>query len=386
MDIRNGLITAYNGISASLGTSNQFNINKSGTNYLNVFNNGRLWVGSGTPADAGFQADIVGTTRLNGNVTLGGSIISNTIITGSSDGGSIPLNISNGTNAIFQVVNNTTNGLVSTLRLSQGGSGGSVLIGTNGQTGWGVGGSGSINIVSGMGSLAGWNNNGNTSINIGWNTGAITTTISDSIRLGDLNNLQSAGASSVAIGNNNWGLLIKGDGSTNQIRLGAVSLISSVTNSTTIGIGLSTSLNNVVLLGTSTQTVMIGAGTSTVSGSTVFQVDSTTKGVLFTRTNTTASITNPPQGLITYVTSSSTEGLYYYESGSAPTWKRVISNIGAQSISGSLSMTGSIFMSPSSSFVLPLTASSSPLTGSAYWSGSLLFIWNGTRYMSSSFA
>ena len=70
MDIRNGSITAYNGISASLGTSNQFNINKSGTNYLNVFNNGRLWLGSGTPADAGFQADIVGTLRVGGNLSL----------------------------------------------------------------------------------------------------------------------------------------------------------------------------------------------------------------------------------------------------------------------------------------------------------------------------
>jgi hypothetical protein len=81
MDIRNGSITAYNGISASLGTSNQFNINKSGTNYLNVFNNGRLWIGSGTPTDSGFQADIVGTVRVNGTLTINTSGQSTTLST-----------------------------------------------------------------------------------------------------------------------------------------------------------------------------------------------------------------------------------------------------------------------------------------------------------------
>ncbi len=383
MDIRNGLISAYNGISASLGTSNQINFYKSTSNYFTMFNNGRLWLGSGTPVDAGFQADINGTTRLNGNVTLGGSIISNTIITGSGGPTTVYLSVANSTNPIFQVTNETT---VSTIRMSQGGVGGSVLIGTNGQQGWGVGGSGSINIIAGMGSLAGWNNNGNQSINIGWNTGAITTTISDSIRLGNVNNLQSVGASSVAIGNSNWGLLVKGDGTTNQIRLGAVDLISNVNNSTTIGIGLSTSLSNVVLLGTSTQTVMIGAGSSTASGSTIFQVDSTTKGVLITRTTATSNISIPVQGLLTYVTSSSTEGLYYYESGSAPTWKKVITNIGSQSISGSLVITGSLtttqgitgsLIGTSSWAQNALTASyvanasSFPYSGSAQITGSL---------------
>jgi len=40
----------------------------------------------------------------------------------------------------------------------------------------------------------------------------------------------------------------------------------------------------------------------------------------------------------------------------------------------------------SGSFILPLSQSVSPQTGSAYWSGSLLFIYDGTRYRSSSFA
>ena len=54
-------------------------------------------------------------------------------------------------------------------------------------------------------------------------------------------------------------------------------------------------------------------------------------------------------------------------------------------ITGSLAITGSLVMSPTSSFVLPLSRSLSPQIGSAYWSGSFLFVYNGTRYMSASF-
>ena len=61
---------------------------------------------------------------------------------------------------------------------------------------------------------------------------------------------------------------------------------------------------------------------------------------------------------------------------------------GTLDISGSATITGSLIIAPSGSFILPLTGtgSVSPIpTGSAYWSGSLLFVYNGTRYMSSSF-
>ena len=56
-------------------------------------------------------------------------------------------------------------------------------------------------------------------------------------------------------------------------------------------------------------------------------------------------------------------------------------------VTGSLNVTGSLIMAPTSSFIFPLTASTLPSipTGSAYWSGSFLFVWNGSRYMSSSF-
>ena len=58
---------------------------------------------------------------------------------------------------------------------------------------------------------------------------------------------------------------------------------------------------------------------------------------------------------------------------------------GSLTITGSLNVTGSLVMAPTSSFVFPLTSSVAPPTGSAYWSGSFLFVYNGTRYMSASF-
>ena len=57
-----------------------------------------------------------------------------------------------------------------------------------------------------------------------------------------------------------------------------------------------------------------------------------------------------------------------------------------QKTGSSVIISGSLVMAPTSSFVFPLTSSTSPLTGSAYWSGSFLFVWDGSRYRSSSFA
>ena len=55
----------------------------------------------------------------------------------------------------------------------------------------------------------------------------------------------------------------------------------------------------------------------------------------------------------------------------------VLEKTGSQvNINGTLQVSGS--------FILPLSQSATPQTGSAYWSGSLLFIYNGTRYMSAS--
>jgi hypothetical protein len=64
---------------------------------------------------------------------------------------------------------------------------------------------------------------------------------------------------------------------------------------------------------------------------------------------------------------------------------------GSAIITGSLNVTGgitgSLFTPISGTFVLPLAPPTGPNipTGSAYWSGSFLFVWDGTRHRSSSF-
>lgn len=63
-----------------------------------------------------------------------------------------------------------------------------------------------------------------------------------------------------------------------------------------------------------------------------------------------------------------------------------LATTGSNIFIGNQIITGSLIMSATGSFVLPLSQSTSPLSGSAYWSGSFLYIYDGTRYRSSSFA
>jgi hypothetical protein len=58
---------------------------------------------------------------------------------------------------------------------------------------------------------------------------------------------------------------------------------------------------------------------------------------------------------------------------------------GSLNVIGNTNITGSLLLSTGSMFGLPTTSSVTPVTGSMYWSNSLLFIWDGTRYMSASF-
>jgi hypothetical protein len=121
-----------------------------------------------------------------------------------------------------------------------------------------------------------------------------------------------------------------------------------------------------------------GTGNSfTTISSSQLTVNSTTKGFLPTRTDLTSNISSPAQGLITYVTASATEGLWYYSSGSIIGWTRVLNSTGSQVISGSLtatSFTGSLL--GTSSYALTASyvanASSFPYTGSAVITGSLI--------------
>jgi hypothetical protein len=80
----------------------------------------------------------------------------------------------------------------------------------------------------------------------------------------------------------------------------------------------------------------------------MLQVDSTTQGFLPPRMTAAQrnAISTPARGLLVYDIDSTTEGLWFYNSGSNPGWQEVLTNSGSQSVSGSItatSFTGSLF-------------------------------------------
>jgi hypothetical protein len=115
-----------------------------------------------------------------------------------------------------------------------------------------------------------------------------------------------------------------------------------------LGIGTTTPTNPLQVNGAVRATSLIGStsatlgGTSAANASAVIDIISTTKGLLPPRTNLTSNIAIPVQGLITYLTGSTNEGLYYYSSGSIKAWTRLLNDTGSQIISGSLDVTTNI--------------------------------------------
>jgi uncharacterized lipoprotein NlpE involved in copper resistance len=98
-------------------------------------------------------------------------------------------------------------------------------------------------------------------------------------------------------------------------------------------------------------------------------------------TGLTFNIYNPNQEVKLYYTSSQPQYQQnsYFITSSLRLEKNLVVVEGITgSLYGSLKVNGS--------FTLPLTQSITPETGSAYWSGSFLYIYDGTRYRSSSFA
>jgi hypothetical protein len=86
-----------------------------------------------------------------------------------------------------------------------------------------------------------------------------------------------------------------------------------------------------------------GGTSPNINNSAILQANSTTQGFLLPRTDLTSNIGTPARGLMTYVTASATEGLYYYNSGSYQGWTRVLNNSGSQSISGSVIIDNGLF-------------------------------------------
>jgi hypothetical protein len=110
--------------------------------------------------------------------------------------------------------------------------------------------------------------------------------------------------------------------------------------------------------------VNINPNETTITNAAILAANSTTKGFLPPRTTLTSNISSSIQGLMTYVNSGSNEGLYYYNSGSAIGWHKVLTNSGSQNISGSLNLSG--FATGS---VLFTSGSAGAITGSAnlFW-------------------
>jgi hypothetical protein len=89
-------------------------------------------------------------------------------------------------------------------------------------------------------------------------------------------------------------------------------------------------------------------GSGDLYSSSIFAIDSTNQGFLTPRMSEAQrlAIGTPARGLLVYDIDSTTEGLWYYNSGSNPGWQEVLTNSGSQSISGSIiatSFTGSLF-------------------------------------------
>jgi hypothetical protein len=391
MDIRNGLVTAYNGISASLGTSNQFNVNKSGTSYLNVFNNGRVWIGSGTPVDAGYPIDFQGTVRIanTNNLTFGSS---GGIRIG--EGAAIPsVYASSGLIAI---------GNSSFVSMSANYFGNAIAIGSGAGTrieGLSIGPSaisaGGVNIWSGDTSFTG----GVFIFSTLSVSSSAAVAINSTIGNGSLN-FQNVGINATILGNNNIGISsFIGPGISSSFAVGQpgdnnnFGDINSVISDVYFGSGIDrTTKGGVRRTGFGWPYTINGSGASgsNFAGGNIRIAGGKGTGNAIPGDIVFATPVTGSSGVIFQTLSDR----WYIKGNSGTLANRNISHTssfamdisGLVGITGSLIVTGSLIMSSTSSFVLPLTASSSPLIGSAYWSGSLLFIWNGTRYMSSSFA
>jgi hypothetical protein len=300
------LIGSYDSQNITIGTNN--------TSRLVVFGStGNVSLNS--TIDSGYKLDVNGTGRFSGNLTVSGSATNSLLVKGSGTTSST---------TAFQVQNANASASLSVR------DDGKTLIGVNsGQLLLGT-----LSSNTNAMSLVGYFGNG-TSCGFyiqNQNSGTIKTQLG-SATYGvyiDLTQTFANGASRGGLGMTVGGTINNTGTSTGDV--GGYSfepIITSLTGS------------EVVYAFNST----VGGAyinTSTRQSTAILQADSTTKGFLPPRTNVTSNISAPAQGLMTYVTSSATEGIWYYNSGSYQGWTRVLNNSGSQVISGSLELTSAL--------------------------------------------
>ena len=423
MDIRNGLITAYAGISASVGASSGISFYKSSGSYFTIFNNGRAWFGSGTPVDATYQVDVAGVLRgtntaANSDVMVfqGAysalsfqSRISVTTYTNwlRMSGGGLQgisnIHIGGGSNTISSsAANEQRNVLIAPSFLNPMATQGNTIVGFEAGYRLTVG---SFNVIIGPSTGNNLTTGGN-NIFIGPGAGSGLISASNNIILGSS---AGSGDNSIIIGAAGLSPIYPtGFNFANKVVFAPDSTYNSGIYSTWYPQGVMMGNVDVTDLSVIAQSAATntygnqpnrerGAYISLYGGArSINTISTSTHGGVNLGFITTASLGSTSGVVVARVENvyNTSLGLLRINPGHqlvvgtsiTPTSSIKMFVLGDTILSGSVIVTGSIFMSPSSSFVLPLTASSSPLTGSAYWSGSLLFIWNGTRYMSSSFA
>lgn len=341
------------------------------TNYVNVRTN--LFINTAT--DAGFKLDVAGSARITSGLTVTGSLLQS----GSST--------FNGVNRFISPLGSTlgTNLTTSAAGLFyQTGLSGVIAIGGYSNAGGEIqtGQNGGISVV---GSLLLQRQGGNVAIGTATDTGRLT--------------LRGSGATSATTA-----LLIQNSTPTNLLSIldngqvaftsptmslaasqSAFSISPIISASAVVGgqyYGVNITPTFFQTTGSQTETAFRVAATYTGSsaaatGGTNIIADfgSTSAGSQLTVTDVTSGsiyMVNDVSGL-PIIEATSDWGVKIYD------FPRVVfEKTGSQvNINGTLQVSGS--------FILPLSQSATPQTGSAYWSGSLLFIYNGTRYMSASF-
>jgi hypothetical protein len=273
------------------------------------------------------------------------------------------------------------------------GGGGSGTPGQASTKGGGFSSNGSYNTAIGVNSFTS-NTTGQANTIYGYNALSSNTVGTSNVAIGyQALQLNTTGSSNTAIG---LSALVSNTSGSSNTAIGQSALSNNTTGSNNVGLGHSAGryitggvtvnsiTNNSIFLGYDTRAAANNQTNQIVIGFQETGLGSNTTIIGNSSTLTTALRGNVLIGTIIdaayslQVQGSGSLSGSLYVSGSS-----LLS--GSLNVIGNTTITGSLLLSTDSMFGLPLTSSAAPVTGSMYWSGSLLFIYNGTRYMSASF-
>jgi len=346
-----------------VGLSGRLQLRPSGNTTLTALATGEIGIGTTTPA---YKLDVSGSTRLKGNTIIEPVLDNNALYISSSYS---VLTIGNADGFVrtlgIRLGLSSNNGLISFTRDSSG-----VMFGQFNQNGLSylnTGGNFSIGTTSDIG--------GKLSVRGSGATNATTTFL-----------LQNSTPTNLLSVLDNGQVSFTSPTMSLAISQSAFSISPIISASNIVGgqyYGVSITPTFFQTTGSQTETAFRVAATFTSSNATatsgsniIADFGSTSAGSQLTVTDVTSGsiyMVNDVSGIpIIEATSNWDVNIYDFPN-------KIFEKTGSQvNIYGTMRVSGS--------FILPLSQSVAPQTGSAYWSGSLLFIYNGTRYMSASFA